>query len=712
MQAEVMFDSAVRIGFLHAAALSPEQRAAHEWCGAVAPVVERVSLPEVASGSVDLDRYDALWWHRAAALESPEIGAAAAAIYEYVEGGGGLLLSLRALRAVSELGIDPIAPDAAGVEEADVPTGYLLKSLYADQGVFDEFDGLRVATCEPAQEAPYARYEHVLPERGEPLGGGIHGEEDRFHQLPLVSWRVGEGSVLGAGSALAFDGPADGEPATDRSRLVGSLLATLARGEHLGIPRPRSGDGLAAMRERLDGDPQRPSYHLTPPANWLNDPNGLIEWNDRYHVFYQYNPGGPMHGTIHWGHAVSDDLVHWEDEPVALSPSPDGPDRDGCWSGCAIDDDGIPTLLYTGGRGRSQLPCRATTTDPGLRTWEKDPNNPIIPEPPADLEVIASEHWEAEFRDHCVWREDGRWQQLIGAGIDGEGGAVLRYTGDDLSDWEYAGPLLIGDWEGAGGMWECPELLDLGETQLLHVSNYEDVIYFLGDVEDGRFRVETRALLDHGDLYAPQSLFGDDRYLLWGWIPEARDERAQWEAGWSGTLSVPRELSAENGELRQRPAPELEALRRSHARHVDLDVADGRREFDVRGRSLELRATLRSDAEEAGIGVFESPDGVERTSIRLTDGELIVGREDSSLAESVVSPRRMPIDDLARPIELRAFLDGSTLELFVNERRCLSTRVYPTRPDSDGLSVYARDGRALFEEFELWELGSAWNADP
>jgi beta-fructofuranosidase len=702
-----MFDSAARIGLLHADALSPEQQAAHEWCRAVAPVVETVSLPDVADGTADLDRYDVLWWHRDGALEDGEVGRAAPAIHAYVDRGGALLLSLRALSAVVELDIDPVGPDATGVEGTDVPTGYLLKTLYAGSPVFDAFEELRVPTCEPG-ETPYARYEAILPENGEALGGTVRDGEYHPHELPLVSWRVGEGSVLGAGSSLTFAGPAEGECARNRSELVRALLAALAAGESPGIERPREREGLREMRERLADDPLRPSYHLTPPANWLNDPNGLIEWNDRYHVFYQYNPGGPMHGTIHWGHAVSDDLVHWEDERVALSPSPDGPDRDGCWSGCAVDDDGTPTLLYTGGRGRKQLPCRATTADPDLRTWEKDPDNPIIPEPPADLDVIASEHWEAEFRDHCVWHENGRWQQLIGAGIDGEGGAVLRYTGETLRDWEYAGPLLIGDGESDGAMWECPELLDLGDTQLLHVSNYDDVRYFLGRVEDGRFRVEHESLLDHGDFYAPQSLFGDERYLLWGWIFETRDEREQWDAGWSGALSIPRDLSSEDGELRQRPAPELEALRRSHARHVGLAVENDERSLDVRGRSLELEATVRSDADEAGITVFESPDGVERTRIELTDGELVVRREDSSPASSSVGPRRMPIDDLDRPLSIRAFLDGSTIELFVNERRCLTTRVYPTRSDSDGLSVYAHGGSATFEELHVWELGPAW----
>lgn len=702
-----MFDPAVSVGFLHADDPSPEQRAAVAWCEAVFPFVERVALAEIEAKTVDVSRYDVLWWHRDVPLDF-EIGESARTLCAYVERGGGLLLSLHALSAVEELGIDPVPPDVTGREEITEPTGYLLKERYADDPVFTKFDDLRIHTCEPGKSVGYARYENVLPEKGEALAATVRGELDAFRQLSLFSWKHGEGSVIGAGSALSFSGPADGMCASNRSQLVGALLETLAGDDHPGIEAPRSVSGLTTMRERLADDLTRPQYHLTPPANWLNDPNGIIEWNDRYHVFYQYNPGGPMHGTIHWGHAVSDDLVHWKDEPVALTPSPDGPDRDGCWSGCAVDDDGTATIFYTGGRGMHQLPCRAIAADSALRKWEKDPANPVIEEVPEN--VIGSDHWEAEFRDHCIWFSDGLWHHLIGSGLRDVGGAVFYYTSPDLDEWEYVGPLLVGDRE-TGAMWECPELLELGEYDLLHVSNYEDVLYFLGEFGEQEFHTERRGLLDHGDFYAPQSLFGEDRYVMWGWIPELRDERAQWDAGWSGTLSVPRELTVENGHLHQCPIPELEALRRSHARHADLTVENSNQKLDVRGRAIELRATIHVEASEAGFSVFESPDGVERTRIGIEDERLIVHREASSLATSSVDHRELPLMNLERPLDLRVFLDGSVIEIFVNERRCLSTRAYPTRPDSNGLSVYAHDGSTRFEELDIWTLGSAWNAD-
>jgi len=103
-----------------------------------------------------------------------------------------------------------------------------------------------------------------------------------------------------------------------------------------------------ALRQSLAHDPHRPQYHFIAPGNWLNDPNGLIQWDGRYHMFYQYNPRGAFHGTIHWGHAVSDDLVHWTDLPIALAPTPGGHDAEGCWSGCAVDNGGVPTLIYSG----------------------------------------------------------------------------------------------------------------------------------------------------------------------------------------------------------------------------------------------------------------------------------------------------------------------------------------------------------------------------
>src|SRR5512143_2626508 len=143
--------------------------------------------------------------------------------------------------------------------------------------------------------------------------------------------------------------------------------------ETLPLPNPPGPDSA---------DRHRPRFHFLPERNWMNDPNGLIQWKGQYHLFYQYNPNGPFHGTIHWGHAVSGDLVHWAHLPVALAPTPDGPDKDGCWSGCAVDNGGVPTLIYTGVHPQTQ--CLAWSDD-DLLTWKKHAGNPVLPAPPPQL---------------------------------------------------------------------------------------------------------------------------------------------------------------------------------------------------------------------------------------------------------------------------------------------------------------------------------------
>jgi beta-fructofuranosidase len=715
------------VAALYADERTPEQRAAHEWCAGWASV-EPVALSAVAAGEVALASFDVCWWHRDRPLawletSDPDPAECADAIGSFLEAGGGLAVTLHALSAVVPLGIDPVAPDATGHETPPAPSGYLAKSLHADHPVFEALDGPAVHTRAADADTAFARYESVLPARGDVLAAGVRGDDLLVGHSPLVEWRVGDGRVIGAGAALSFSDPREYEAAAAQERLVGNALATLgSRRWPATTTRPDDAAGMARLRGRLAGDHHRPRAHVSPPANWLNDPNGLLYRDGTYHVFYQYNPGGPYHGSIHWGHATSDDLVAWRDEPVALAPDPDGPDRDGCWSGCAVvDDDGTSTLLYTGGRHRQQLPCLATAGDDGLRTWTKDPRNPIIESAPDGVDVLETDDWEAEFRDHCVWREDGSWYQLVGSGIAGAGGAALLYRADRLDEWEFVGPLLVGE-EGDGAVWECPELLAVGDRHLLHVSANDTVRYFLGelDLSEPSFEVERRGRLDHGEFYAPQSLAGPDgRSLTWGWLPEARDVSAQWEAGWSGCLSVPRVLDVEDGRLRQRPAAELTGLRERRVADSALDLAAGdHRRLPWTGTRLEVALSARRESGATfELGVFESPAGTERTALRWTDDDLVLDRSRSSLdSRASREERRLPLpasDANADPddLSLRLFLDGSVVEAFANDRRCLTGRVYPTRRDAEGLSLTATGGAVAVESLEAWELGVAFRAD-
>ena len=750
-----MNGSTVRLGFLHDGDLDEEESAALAFARSAVDAVETVTLAAVSEGSADLNRFDACWWHAHAPVDDPAtVAAAADRIGAFLADGGGLLLSARAFGQVSALGLDPVAPDATGTEAVTDPVGPLWKAVYADHPAVDGLDGLRHHMRPAGSDGPYARYESVLPERADVLASTYRGLDEVPTEVSVVQWRVGEGTALGVGVGLEFAQHDDAETEATRERFAANVLRWLggdaSTDSALATGRPKSGAELARYRDALAADPDRPSYHVTAPVNWLNDPNGLIHHNGRYHLFYQYNPGGPHHHTVHWGHAVSEALVPWEDRPVALTPDPGGPDRDGCWSGCAVAvrerPDGsvvpagtpeesangghaeIPTdapvdaagdadaihVLYTGGREGWQLPCLATATDADLTRFDQDEANPVIDTPPAELDLLSTPGEPAHFRDHALTYAAGRWHQLVGVGLQDRGGCVVRYTSDDLREWTYAGPVLVDDAVEPGVVWECPELLRYPDGDLLHVSDYSNVRYFRGsfDADAGRFSVEDDGILDPGAFYAPQSFeTPDGRTLMVGWLTEDRSVARQWDAGWSGAMSLPREVWVEDGEVHQRPARELTALREEQLYSQTLRLDDHAERLPLTGDTLELHARIDPEtADEVGLVVRASPDTAECTTIRVRREEVEVDRADASLdPEAHDRPVTVPVDDLDAPFDLRVFVDGSVLELFVNERRAVATRFYPTRHDATGVAAFATAGGATVG-LDVWRLGSAWDA--
>jgi beta-fructofuranosidase len=465
-------------------------------------------------------------------------------------------------------------------------------------------------------------------------------------------------------------------------------------------------------RQRLAHDPQRPSYHFLPPSNWMNDPNGISQWDGQYHLFYQYNPLAARWGAIHWGHAVSDDLVHWADLPIALSPTPGGPDADGCWSGCIFDNGGVPTMLYTGLRDRKQRPCLATSDD-GLLTWHKYPANPVIADPPTAVD-------QGDFRDHCVWQEDGIWYQVIGGKIDGVGGAALLYRSRDLIEWEYLNPLCVGDQAETGTIWECPDFFRLGDKHVLLISPIplRKTLYLIGTYADHRFTSERAGILDAGGhYYAPQSMRdAQGRRLIWGWVWEGRDEPAQLAAGWAGVMSLPRVLTLlPDGMLGSAPAPELELLRERHWSWRDLQLAPGAPHMlaGLQSAALEISAEFAPNHATAfGIDVRCSADGSERTRIiydRVRQ-QLEIDRSQSSA--NAADQHDVHSDTLAlhdgEALTLRVFVDHSVIEVFANGRLCLTSRVYPSAT-SLGVALFAQGGGVDVPAIDAWNMRSIWN---
>ncbi|UUA86697.1 glycoside hydrolase family 32 protein [Corynebacterium pseudogenitalium] len=322
---------------------------------------------------------------------------------------------------------------------------------------------------------------------------------------------------------------------------------------------------------RHTNDRWYPAFHVAAPGGWINDPNGLCFFDGRFHAFFQHHPYSPAWGPMHWGHASSADLLEWREEPIALAPGePGSDDADGIWSGSAVVHDGTLYAFYTGNRwvngvddkdGKFQTQMLATSTD-GVH-FEK--HGAVVPPVKADA------------RDPKVFSHDGRWYMTIGAEVDGRG-HVLLYTSEDLYNWSEAGSLFI-DPDPNVFMVECPDFFFLdGKWVLIYgpmvrtpirsgysLRNGHNVGYVVGSWEPGaQFVPETDfRLLDWGHhFYATQSFAApNNRRLAFGWMGEFAHPLASREDGWSGQLSLPRELSLSDAlTLHCAPAPEIAEL--------------------------------------------------------------------------------------------------------------------------------------------------------
>ncbi|MBZ5560924.1 MAG: glycoside hydrolase family 32 protein [Acidobacteriia bacterium] len=478
------------------------------------------------------------------------------------------------------------------------------------------------------------------------------------------------------------------------------------------------GGSVRALAERLADDPNRPRYHFLPPAHWMNDPNGPIYWQGTYHLFYQFNPSAAVWGEMHWGHATSVDLIHWKHQPIALAPTPDGPDKDGCFSGSAFVHNQTPHLIYTGVSPETQ--CMALSDDPQLLTWRKFKGNPVVPAPPTGLHVTG-------FRDPSIWKEGNDWLMSIGAGVRGGGGRVLLYTTRDLHHWRYnhtlaEGPPFVAyepkpgekyDAVRAGDMWECPDFFPVGDRHALLVSTQGGVAQMIGRYRDRKFKCEQQGWVD-GDLYYAAKSFVDaqNRRVLWGWIREGRSEAAYSAAGWAGVMSVPRVMMpGDGGALDIKPAPEIAILRGQPHHWSELEVSSEKVLPAVGGDGLEIEIEFEpGSAEGFGVKVRRSRDSTEETGIsclRRSRALVLDTRRSSRNPEDFHRVQKMPESfqfSKGRTEKLSIFLDCSVIEIFANGRSCLTGRIYPSGTESLGVALFAKGGAVGVKSLDIFEM--------
>jgi sucrose-6-phosphate hydrolase SacC (GH32 family) len=497
---------------------------------------------------------------------------------------------------------------------------------------------------------------------------------------------------------------------------------------------------LTPRRSRYDGDLHRPRYHFIPPEHWMNEPHAPLHFRGQYHIFYQHNPRGPYWHNIHWGHAVSDDLVHWRDLPYALTPERDAVDPDGCWSGSAVvGDDDIPLIFYAAGDNRRSpnqavALARSTFQDDGdadLKTWAKHPEPVVVQQPGIGR--------FGEFRDPFVWREDGVWYMLVASGVPDRGGTALVYSSNDLLHWNEHGPLYVGDlrrYPKTGEVWELPILLPLcrdaqGRQKYILIVNpwfgapnpyyCKYVFYWIGRWDRTNYRFipddDEPQVIDLGEHFIGPSAMIDarGRIVMFTITRDGLTPRMQHDLGWAHNAGLPVALSLRaDGRLGVEPIAELRSLRQEQLlaiREQSLEEAN-RQLANVRGAMLEILIELEPDtADRYGLAIRRSPDGMEETLLiyDAVEQTLHADRRRSSLdpdVEKSVVGGTLKLG--GERLRLHLYLDHSMVEAYANGLKSLTTRVYPVRQDALGIQVWG-NGTAIVNSLEIWCLGSAYS---
>ncbi|TDQ33304.1 glycoside hydrolase family 32 protein [Zeaxanthinibacter enoshimensis] len=476
----------------------------------------------------------------------------------------------------------------------------------------------------------------------------------------------------------------------------------------------------------------RPQYHYTPPAKWMNDPNGLVYANGTYHLFYQYYPEDIVWGPMHWGHAVSNDLLHWEHKAIALYPDTLGY----IFSGSAVYDEKNTSGLAP--PGESPLVAFYTYHDPegeksgasdfqtqgiaysmdGGENWSKYEGNP----------VLDNEEGIRDFRDPKVfWYEEGEyWIMALVAGDHAQ-----FYRSENLTQWEFMSE--FGKESGAhGGVWECPDLFSLevdGEERWVLIISINPgapnkgsgTQYFIGDFDGTTFTADHEDIrwLDWGtDNYAGVTYNhapGGERIFI-GWMSNwdyARDTPTE---VWRSAMTLPRKLSLEKIK---------DTVRLLNYPIEELDKIIGKREAESieipAGDKIVRESTFLSQAEvifnTAGRNfsmVLENGEG-EKVEL-VMDGESGMFSLDRSASgqtdfkEGFGAVQQMPVHGLPEgEVEVRVLVDRSSVEVFINKGQYVMTA--QLFPNEDYNLLYVNNnasGPLKLEQFSLNPVQRVW----
>ncbi|TDM12146.1 sucrose-6-phosphate hydrolase [Macrococcus lamae] len=465
-------------------------------------------------------------------------------------------------------------------------------------------------------------------------------------------------------------------------------------------------DEYLQLLEQTDKSPWRQHFHIQPPTGLMNDPNGFVYYNGEYHLFYQWFPLGAVHGVKYWYHLTSKDLVTFTPHGIALAPDTEY-DSHGAYSGSGIVVDGELNLVYTGNHRTAdweRIPYQLVAVLDAKGDFIKR-EQPIIRGP--------EEGYTEHFRDPKVWYDNGIYYAVMGAQRHDETGTIVVYRSKNFKDWEFIFELKTA-YTNFGYMWECPDYFELDDHDVVlfcpqgieasgdQFQNIYQSGYLIGSLNKSTFEMTHGEFteLDNGfDFYAPQTTVDKDgRRILFGWMGLPDTDYPTDQYNWAHCLTIPRELTVEDGRLRQRP------LKAWESRRGEVETAEG---YAMK-HNIKLHP-YEGSCYELIVDILEN----ESTEFYI---ELRVSKKESTLLIYNKQERRFTLDrsesgQLCQEVngttrsvvldsdlkQLQIFMDESSIEIFLNDgERVMTSRIFPS-DDARGIRTSTESGQVYFK---------------
>lgn len=482
--------------------------------------------------------------------------------------------------------------------------------------------------------------------------------------------------------------------------------------------KPGADPDMTIPASRFANDFYRPKYHAVPKAGWGNESHGLVYYNGLYYMFYQKNGNGPFFGFQNWGHFTSNDLINWKEEVVAIWPKP-GWESVGNWSGhLVVDNSNVAHIIYTAVDGVKAGIGEASSTG-NLLQWNKNPANPLIPGSPAAYP-------NNDFRDPYVFKEGNAWYMIVGSGLKSpQTGTVFLYKSADLKTWQLIGPMFIDQsyLNDPGLFWEMPVFWKFGNKYMLLVNKTPSqgtaakAFYWVGNFANETFtptdpRSKNLELINQ--LLSPTvNLDAENKTVAIGIIPDLLPGSEQYNHGWANVFSLPRRWEMIDDTLYQSPHPNLAAIRSQQSNYSNITITPaGSNYLNKNGWQLEIKATINpGTAKQVGFIVDKNANNTEYTKIYYDYQNLKIVVDHSKSSANPNTPKDIQSEyfllPAGQPVEWDIFMDGSVIDVFINNKWAFATRAFPVSVASNGVDVFASGGNATLTTGSIWTMNPA-----